>query len=225
MVAYFYQGKTRFFRPQYTVMAPKGLPVLGVRLPPGLSNRQLEGISRRLYRRGIRRFLAGERVWIPSPLIPVDPLPLCRVRGAQLALELLSHLPLRERRAALRGEKAGPEAWAIAEQLCPQVGALLLEFDRGEEALSRHLRSRYGAAPLHLGQEPAPQVAVELSPCSPGAFRTLRLWGEPELLGLTLRPEWPLPPELPPLPFLELLWETGRIEPEELRPVREPEWP
>ncbi len=223
MVAYFYPGKTRSFRPQYTVMAPGGLPVLGVGLPPRISPRRLEGISRRLYRRGIRRFLAGEAVSVPLPLIPVDPLPLCRVRGAQLTLELLSHLSLRERRVALRGEKAGPEAWAIAEQLCPQVGALFLEFDRGEEVLARHLRSRYGAAPLHLGREPAPQVSVELSPCSPGAFRTLRLWGEPELLGLTLRPEWPLPPDLPPLPFLELLWETGRIEPEELRPVREPE--
>lgn len=225
MVAYFYRNEMHSFWPKYHVLSPNGLPVLGVALPPKFSSRRLEGLSRRLYRKGLRRFLTGVPATVPPPLIPVDPLPLCRRMGARLALELLSCLSPRERCVALRGEQAGPEAWAMAEELCPQVGALLLEFERGEEVLARHLRSRYGAAPLHLGQGPDPRLAVEMSPCPPGKFQTLRLWGRPELQGLTLCPEWPLPPELPRLPFLELLWETGRIRPEELQVVQEGEWP
>lgn len=225
MVTYFYQQKTRSFWPQYEVLSPMGFPVLGVGLPAKYPSRRLQSLSRRLYRRGIRRFLAGDGISVPPPLVPVDPLPLCRVKGGDLALALLSHLPVRERRVVLRGEKAGPDAWTIAEALCPQVGALLLEFDRGEEPLSRRLRSHYGAVVLHLGQGRPPQLAVELSPRPSGDFPALRLWGKPELLGFTLRPERPMPPGLPPLPFLELLWETGRIGVEELRPVWKAEWP
>ena len=53
-------------------------------------------------------------------------------------------------------------------------------------------------------------AAVELGPRPSQLERTLRLWGEPELLGLTILPEVELP-------FLELLWETGRIDRKELR--------
>lgn len=225
MVAYFYPEETRFFRLQYHVLFPYGLPVLGIALPKKYSSQRLQRLSRRLYQKGLRRFLAGDGLSIPGPLAPVDPLPLCRVKGAELALALLEGVAPRRRRVVIRGEKADPQAQRLAEELCPRVGAIFLEFDRGEEALARRLRSQYGAVALHLGQGQMPQLAVELSPRPPGEFPALRLWGEPDLLGLTLRPERALPPEFPHLPFLELLWETGRISPEELRPVREAEWP
>lgn len=230
MVVYVYRGERRFFRPSYTLGAPGGLPVLEAALPQKYSPQRLGRLSRRLWKKGLRRFLAGEGIDLPGPLVPVDPLPLCRAKGGELALELLSQIPLRERRVALRGEEADRSAWAIAETLCPSVGALLLEFDRGQEALERRLRSHFGAAPLPLGRGVPPQLAVELSPCPPGEFPSLRLWGEVDLLGLTLRPEGPLPAGLPPLPFLELLWETGRVGLQELHPVlehpaREAEWP
>lgn len=210
MVAYVYQSEEKIFWPRYEAAAPMGLPVLRVVLPPGCSARRLKRTAARLYRYGIRRFLTDGSVWDMSPLVPVSPLPLLRAKGGELALALLSGLPLRERRVALRGEAAQGEAWAIAETLCPQVGALLLDFDKGEEALARRLRERFGAAPFHLGQGPAPQAAVELAPRPFPLPRTLRLWGEPELLGLTISPG-------ESLPFLELLWETGRVELKDLR--------
>jgi len=202
-----------------------GLPVLKVALPQSYSPRRLKRLAERLCRKGLRRCLTDNPALDPAPLIPISPLPLLRAEGAELALALLADVPLRQRRVALRGETAGPETWRLAEGLCPRVGALLLDLDRGEEALARHLRERFGAAPLHLGRGPAPQVSVELDPRPGPAVHALRLWGEPELLGLTLRTEEPLPPELPRLPFLELLWETGRVAPEDIRVAREAEWP
>ena len=214
MVAFFEQSGERMLRPRYEAAAPMGLPVLKVVLPRNCSPRRLRRTAEGLYRRGLRRYLPGGPSLDPFPLVPVSPLPLLRAKGAELTLALFAGTPLRSRRAAIRGEAAGGEAWAIAEALCPQVGTLLLDFDRGEEALERHLRQRFGAACLHLGQGGPPQAAVELSP-RPGPLpRTLRLWGEPELQGLTLSPG-------ESLPLLELLWETGRVKLEQVRV----EWP
>lgn len=221
MVAYFCRDETSRFWPRYDILCPMGLPVLKVALPPSYSPCRWRRLSRRLSRGGLRRFLTEERAPEGLSLAPVSPLPLCRAKGAELALALLSGLPLHDRRVALRGEAADPAAWALAEALCPQVGALLLDFDRGEEALSRRLRERYGAAPLHLGQGSAPQVWVELSPRPDPAPGALRLWGEPELRGLTLTTRTSLPPELPRLPLLELLWETGRVSREQILVRRE----
>ena len=142
-----------------------------------------------------------------------------------LALFLLRDIPLRERRAALRGQTAGPEAWTLADTLCPRVGQLFLDFERGEEELGRYLRAAYGAVALHLGQSLAPQVSVELTPMPALDVPTLRLWGKPDLRGLTLAPLGELPPGLPLLPFLTLLWETGRVGPEELAVAAQTDWP
>jgi len=226
MVAFFYPSEERIFRPRCEPAAPLGLPVLKVTLPRSYSSRRLERLAGRLYRKGLRRCLTDDPDLVRGPLVPISPLPLLRAKGAGFALALLPGTPLRQRRVALRGEAAGPGAWRLAGELCPRVGALLLDFDRGEESLARHLRERFGAPPLHLGHGPAPQVSVELAPRpGPVAYHTLRLWGEPELLGLTLWTEEPLPPELPRLPFLELLWETGRVDPAGIRVVRAAEWP
>lgn len=225
MVAYFYRSGEKTLRPRYKVTYPMALPVLEVSLPPKYSPRRLERMGGRLYRKGLRRFLAGEPTLSVGPLAPVDPLPLCRAKGGALALALLSGLPPRQRRVALRGEAAGAEAWRVAEELCPQVGTLLLDFDRGEEALADWLREKFGAAVLRLGQGPAPQAAVELDPRPAPMPRTLRLWGTPDLLGLALLPEEPLPSGFPALPFLELLWETGRVEPDRIRVEWSSEWP
>ncbi len=225
MVAYFYRTEEHRFRPRYEVEAPMGLPILTVALPEKYSPRRLKRLAERLYRKGLRRYLNGDSGLALEPLTPVSPMPLLRAKGAELILALVSSLPLRERRVALRGEAAGPEAWAIAETLCPQVGALYLDFDRGEEVLSDRLRQQFGAAFLHLGQGPAPQAAVELKPRPDLLPQTLRLWGEPELLGLTLFTEEPLPAGFPALPFLELLWETGRVDLCGIQVARTEEWP
>ena len=210
MVAYFYRTEEKILWPRYEAAAPMGLPLIRVALPRKYSPRRLRRLAGRLYRRGIRRFWSDDPALDPEPLRPVSPLPLLRAMGAELVLALVAAVPLQERQIALRGETAGPEAWVIAEDLCPQVGGLYLDFDRGEEELALHLRERFGAVPLHLGQGRPPLAAVELGPRPSQLERTLRLWGEPELLGLTLLPEVELP-------FLELLWETGRIDRKELR--------
>lgn len=225
VIAYFCRGEGARFRPRCEVLYPGGLPLLRVALPERYPARGVERTARRLYRQGVRRFLTSDPALEAAPLVPVSPLPLCRAKAGALALALLEGWPPRQRRVALRGEGAGAEAWRIAQELCPRVGALYLDFDRGEEALQRRLRERFGAAPLHLGQGPEPQVWVELDPRPAGGGKTLRLWGEPDLQGLALLPEEPLPPGLPALPFLELLWETGRVELDRVRVVRGEEWP
>ena len=220
MVAYFYREGERKLFPRYEESTPWGLPVLRVGLPDRLSPRRRERLARGLYGRGLRRYLAGEGLGSFPPLAPVDPLPLCRAKGAELVLALLPGVELRQRRVALRGAQADSTAWALAGALCPRVGALLLDFDRGEGELARHLRDRYGAASLHLGQGRPPLAALELAPRPYSLPRTVTLWGRPELRGLTLTVgDRALPPELPALPFLELLWETGRVDREEIRVV------
>lgn len=213
MIAELWEAGERRFFPRYLPEAMLGLPVLRTELPPGISPRRLVGVAGSLRKRGIRRFFTApalKNVALPG-LSPVDPLPLLRARGDALALALLEEVPLRERRVALRGEKADPLACKLAMALCPQVGVLLLDFDRGEEELRDLLRREQGAAAPALGGGLAPQVSLELSPRPVIGGEILRLWGEPRLAGLTLTAELSLPPDCDPLPLLTLLWETGRI--------------
>ena len=203
----------------------QALELWEVELPPGDPERRLGQTARMLSRRGIRRVIPPAGWWSPGELVhyglsPVDPLPLCRRKGDALALELMAGIPLRQRCLALRGAEADPDAWRLAQALCPQVGMLALDFDRGEEELARRLRRAYGAAALHLGQGQTPQVSLELAPRPGSVGRTIRLWGRPELEGFTLVGKEPLPEDLEPLPFLELLWETGRLAVEEIRVER-----
>ena len=215
----------RFF-PRVTDERVLGSPLLTVSLPPGDPAKRLARGAKALRRRRVRRVLAApgldDRTALARwGLVPVDPLPLCRALGARLALLALAPADLRDRRVALRGEVANGLYWTLAETLCPQVGQLFLDFDRGEEALARRLRLVYGAAPIHLGAGEPPQVSLELSPRSaPSVGRTFRLWGEPDLGGVEILPPDDLPPDLPALPFMNLLWEAGRL-PIEGIPLRE----
>lgn len=220
MVAWLRSGEERRLFPRLALTAVQTLPLLAVDVPPGRPERRLAQVGRALRRRGVRRVLVSPELESPEGmkclaaygLQAVDPLPLCRAKGGELALACLEGVPCRDRRVALRGERADGTAWALAEALCPHVGLLLLDFQQGEEALARRLRALYGAPVLQCAQAPPPQAAVELSPCRSLPARTLRLWGKPDLAGLTLAGEVPVPPEMPPLPFLQLLWETGRVE-------------
>ena len=220
MVAYLFCGDSRLRCPQPQRKLWLGAPVLWTQLPRDPSPRRLRRVGRRIGRLGARRVILSEELpagvggWLGLP--GVDPLPLCRAKGAELALTLLGDVPPRLRRVALVGEDAR-EGAAIALALCPQVGVLMLDFDREEGPLRQALWARYGAVCLSPGQAPPPQVTVELSRregLSEG--RVLGLWGEPDLGGLTLALDRPLPPDAPVLPVLELLWETGRVELEQI---------
>lgn len=225
MVGWLRPWEERHLFPRITPTQAMGYPLLAVWLPPGSRERRLRQGARALARRGVRRVmtapgLAGREELALLGLVPVDPLPLCRAMGDELALFLLKDVPLRARRVALRGDGADGAVWAMAEALCPRVGVLLLELDRGEEALASALRAHYGAAPVHLGCGAPPQVSVELAPRPPVGGETLRLWGEPDMSGLTLRAPVELPAGLEELPFLTLLWECGRLRKEDIRVER-----
>lgn len=222
MVGWLDWSEQRHFWPRLTAVRPQGLPLLRAALPPGKLERRLRQGAKALRRRGVSRVVAAPGLEDAESLrrrglYLVEPMPLYRAMGGRMALYLLKDVPLRERRVALRGEEADGTAWALARELCPQVGGLLLDFDRGEETLGDRLRACYGAAPRPLGCGPGPQVTLELSPRAEQVGETLRLWGEGELGGLTLTLTGAVLPEgLPRLPFLELLWETGRVKGEDL---------
>lgn len=205
---------TWFWPPQTGLVRVGGAPLLSVSLPRGDPDRRLRQGAALLRKRGVRRALLSPPLDGAGAarygLVPVDPLPLCRAMAVPLTLELVKGVPRRERRVALRGAWAG-EALELADALCPQVGALLLDFDRGEETLAGALRFRRGTEPLRWGQA-SPQVSVELAPRKERTGRTLKLWGEPDLCGLELVPDGPLPAGPPALPLLTLLWETGRLD-------------
>lgn len=213
MVGYLYPTQERKFRIRPEPVVVRTLLLLGVALPAGEITRRLDRGARALSRQGCSRVLTAPELDCRSlpeilnrwGLAPVDPLPLCRAKADELVMALVEELPFRRRCVALRGENASL-AWPAASALCPQVGTLLLDFHRGEEELSRRLRSTYGAATLNLRLGPPPQVSVEYSPCQETAGRPLRLWGRPGLAGLKLTAGGG-----ESLPLLTLLWETGRL--------------
>lgn len=216
MVGWLRWSGERGLFPRLAKDRPLGLNLLSAALPDGKPHRRLSQGAAALRRRGIRRAvlspaLGDGRKLAELGLSPVDPMPLCRALGAQLALSRLEGVPLRERRVALRGERADPAALELAQKLCPQTGALLLEFDRGGEDLERRLWRRYGASPLSLDNAPPPQVTLELSPREVSLPGTIRLWGEPDLGGLEIGCGLEIPADLPPLPTMTLLWEAGRL--------------
>lgn len=219
MVGYLYpeEKKRLFVRPQPLTLCDLSLAAAGV--PPG--ERGLRQAGRALARLGVRRCLAppGFPAWEGLSawgLAPVDVLPLCRALAPDMVLFLLDDLPIRHRRVALRGSD-GRQGWSLAHLLCPRVGALLLDFDRGEEELGASLRREFGAAPRSLGQGGQAQVSVEFSPRPFGEGRVLKLWGEPDLAGLELSVGWPLPQEADALELLTLLWEMGRLKREKIQ--------
>lgn len=221
MVGYLYplgpeEKKRRLWgrgRPRIEPVRVHSLPLLGAGLPPGGGLRGLDRGAKALRKRGCVRALTAPgldctelpEILCHNGLAPIDPLPLCRAKAPQLALALVEQLPLRRRCVALRGEDARA-AWPMAAALCPQVGMLLLDFDRGEEELARRLREVFGAAALSLRQGPRPQASVELAPRREPAGEPLRLWGTPDLAGRRL-----IGAGTEDLPLLELLWETGRL--------------
>lgn len=216
MVGWLRWSGERGLFPRLSKDRPLGLNLLSAALPEGKPYRRLSQGAAALRRKGIRRALLSPSLGDGQKLAEfglqaVDPMPLCRALGDRLALARLEGVPLRERRVALRGERADPVALDLAQKLCPQTGAILLEFDRGGEDLERRLWWRYGAAPLPLDNAPPPQVTLELSPRKVSLPGTIRLWGEPDLGELELRCELEIPADLPPLPTMTLLWEAGRL--------------
>ena len=235
MVGWLRWTDERGFGPRVTGETLLGLPLAALDLPVGQApserkrRRRLRQGMAVLTDLGIVRLLTEPRLpdW---PTLrehgfqPVDPVPLCRAFAPELAMAALESPPS-ARSVALRGERAERWVWAAADALCPAVGTVELDFDVGEEELSRHLWERFGAATFHVGAGPAPDVTLEFAKRDRlrGGGRRLRLWGgEPDLGGLALRlREGELPAGADPLCLLALLWETGRVERGDVRVTKD----
>lgn len=196
-----------------------GLPLLRLPLPAGIGPWRLGWNLRALRRSGVYRVLlppdfAAQSALERAGLSPISPLPLCRALAAELALTFLEERPPRQRVLTLRGSSSDTALLSsLSQALCPQVGTLLLDQESGFAALSEQLRRRCGAAVLHPEQGPTPDLVLELSPGPPVSCPCIRLWGTPELAGLTLSPQGlSLPPSVDSLPLMELLWETDRLK-------------
>lgn len=216
MVGWLHWSGERGFFPRLTREYPLGLSMLSAALPEGRPERRLSQGAKALRRSGVRRVVAApgleQRETLEAwGLTTVNSLPLCRAMGDRLALAMLQDIPLRERRVALRGDKVDLTAMNLALSLCPHTGLLLLDFDRGSEALCDCIHRRYGAAPLLLEKASPPQAVIELSPREDSLPGTLKLWGEPDLGRLELWADLPSLPGLPYMAALTLLWEAGRL--------------
>ena len=173
----------------------------------------------------MRGVLAGEGtpcwpVLEAAGLRPVETEPFCQAMAVPLALAALRRARILRAQAtvALAGPRVSRPLFAAAEALCPQVRRLVVDVPGEGEELAAWLREEYGAAVL------PPGTAADVTACfgpaggeSGGAV--LRLYGPaPQLDGLRLLPEeGTLPPGLAPLPLLALLWECGRLRPEQIR--------
>lgn len=199
-----------------------GLPVLQAHLQADgyWEERRLNRAARLLARQGVRRVLPlrGFERWdilARWGLTAVDPLPLYRSMGAELALAVLENRGVEPCRGAvaLLGEHVDGDLARTARLLCPWVRTLMLGVEYGGERLARELYWEFGAA-VSVGDEA--DVRVRFS--GPGQPGELVLCGVPELLGLELKaPELVLPEELEPMPLLTVLWQAGRMDVKDLR--------
>ena len=219
-------------RPVLEEEAVLGMPVLraGVPAPPGLREAKLRRRTMRgaaeLIRAGVRRVLTAEDfpcwpVLEAAGLRPVDAGPFCQTIAAPLVLAGLRRAQVLRTRAtvALAGPRVSRPLFAAAEALCPQVRYLVVDVPGEGEELAAWLREEYGAAVLSPGAA-APDVTACFGPGGgEKGGAVLRLYGPaPELDGLyPALAEGELPGELAPLPLLALLWECGRLSPEQIR--------
>ena len=199
-----------------------GLPVLKVSLPAGgvWAKRRMKKAARLLVRHGVRKILPtkGFDSWevpVRCGLRPVDPLPLYRSMGAELALAALVVRGVDPSRAvvALAGEYADGDLVRTAQRLCPRVRMVVPVLEQGGEQLARDLYLRFGAA---VDLETQSDLCVRF--CGARKAGELVLCAEPDLIGLRLDASVP-ETELEKLPLLTALWQAGRLKQEEIRVV------
>ena len=190
--------------------------------PEGLSERRLERRLRRAERglcaanvsRVVLRdgFPYGDRL---RRLRPVDPLPLWRETADVLALGALdaAGIPYRRGRVALSAPRLCIELESAAERLCPLVRGLLIDAPGGED-YARYLQAKFGlpVTPPAAGAE----VTAAFGPGGGRWGRSLELYGQADLGGLTVSAEGVELPEDCRDQVLALLWERGVVKRERL---------
>ena len=190
--------------------------------PEGLSDRRLERRLRRAERelcaahagRVVLRagFPYGDRL---RRLRPVDPLPLWRGIADMLALGALDAqgIPYRRGTVALSAPRLCIELERAAERLCPLVRGLLIDAPGGED-YARYLHAKFGlpVTPPAAGAE----VTAAFGPGGGRWGRSLELYGQADLDGLTVTAEGLELPEDCRDQVLALLWERGEVKREQL---------
>ena len=199
-----------------TVYAPEGLSEWRLERRLRRAERELLAahVGRVILRAG---FPYGDRLgWLRT----VDPLPLWRGIADLLALGLLDAqgVPYRRGTVALSAPRLCAELQAAAQRLCPLVRGLLIDAPGGED-YARYLQTKFGlpVTPPAAGAE----VTAAFGPEGGRWGRSLELYGQADLGGLTVTAEGLELPEDCWDQVLALLWERGEIKREQLsvRPI------
>lgn len=183
------------------------------------TRRQIRKAARLLSRAGVRRVIAPSELpcWPELErcgIIPVDPVPFLQALAVPLALAALSQIgvsPLHAT-AVLAGNRTSKAFCDAAISLCPLIQRLVILAPSGGDLLADYLRREYGL-PL-LKQCPSPHLALLFSePETEFDAPALRLYTPtPDILGISIKPQKHFADEdLEDLPFLAVLWETGRL--------------
>ncbi len=208
-------------RPRVEVRRVRGMSVLTALVPtrdgPGskaLAYR-VDKAARLLVKQGVRRALVPQDFahWgalRSRGIAGVDPTPLCAALAPSLALAALPRLDLSPHQVtvALRGGRVSRPFFQAALALAPLVRGVVISSPNGGEALSAHLREEFGVPILEEWGEA--DLTVDFTPMPGGAGRTMKLYGEPDLLGVELflrEGDWPEQFEV--LPLAAALWEGG----------------
>lgn len=210
----------RRFRTRFRVESICGIPILRAELPglpddPGAPRRK-ERALRRMEQEGCRRLMEpSDQAQLP----PVSTRSLWQSVAAPLTLSFfLKHGQRPERaRVALESDRVTRPLFSACCQLIPAVRSISLSPCLGDEELAWWLERQYGVPVTSGGGD----VTVCFTPGPGPAGACLPLGEEvPFLPDFTL--DWnagTLPENYPKLPLLSVLWETGRIRPEDLRVV------
>ena len=192
---------------RWTVYAPEGLSEWRLERRLRRAERELcaAHVGRVVLRAG---FPYGDRL---RRLRTVDPLPLWRGMADLLALGLLDAqgVPYRRGTVALSAPWLCPELQAAAQRLCPLVRGLLIDAPGGED-YARYLQGQFG-----LPVTPPAAGAEATAAFGPGGGRwgrSLELYGQARLGGLTVTAEGLELPEDCRDQVLALLWERGALD-------------
>lgn len=189
--------------------------------------RRLDRAAKALVKAGVRRVLVPPEFchWPQLErwgLRRVDPVPMLQALAAPLALAALErrNCPPERSAVALCAARVTYQVCRAALELCPRVRHLVVRVPVGGERLAAQLRAQFGLPRLEAESGIHAQVAVCFSPdIGVETDHRLELFGRsPSLGGAELRvEEQPELGESEKLPFLSLLWETGRLSPADIR--------
>ena len=192
---------------RWTVYAPEGLSEWRLERRLHRAERELaaDHVGRVVLRAG---FPYGDRL---RRLRPVDPLPFWRETADLLALGALDAegVPYNRGRVALSAPRLCAELERAAERLCPLVRGLLIDAPGGED-YARYLQAKFGlpVTPPAAGAD----TTVAFGPEGGRWGRSLELYGQADLGGLTVTAEGLELPEDCRDQVLALLWEQGKVK-------------